>query len=91
MPRFVYIPDEVAKKIFLLRTQGLSYERISIETGVTINIIRNRLGKMRVTPSSKISDAPLLIKKKPIQVRNKYDYLLDEKICHGKMYNEYKR
>lgn len=95
MARFTFVPEEVLSKIKAMYNQGYSYETIRRETGVSINIIRNRLGKTPTPPSSgkKTGGRPhsRAIVIPIIRKVNKYDHLFEEPKCRGMMYEDYLR
>lgn len=69
--------------------QGFSYSTISIETGISVNVIRNRLGRTKDNPAvgKRMYFTPVI--EKPVTKINKYDHLFEEPVSKGKMYEEY--
>lgn len=84
-----------------MEAQKCRYVDISRETGLSINIIRNRLGKTRnpiATNRPRGNKSKILISSsqdaQPILPQSKsrpgkYNHILNEKRCQGKMYEEY--
>lgn len=77
--------------------QGYGYNKISIETKVSANVIRNRLGKTKDKvainrPRGTYKYRPIFTRPTPlITYKGKYDHLLEEPINQGKMYADYQR
>lgn len=93
MGKFVVIDDILLTKVVTMYDQGYSYHQISLETDLSVNVIRNRLGKTRDDLTlnrprggrPKGTQPPPLITYSP----HRYDYLLDEPTNQGKMYADY--
>lgn len=89
MGQYLILPDVLLKKIEDMFLQGYAYEQISLETGVTVNIIRNRLGRTKEKSTGQHSRGIHFVNVKITPVANKYDYKFEEKKCEGRMYNQY--
>ncbi len=76
-------------KIQSMYQQGFPYSSINIETGVSVNVIRNRVGKTKDAPSTGRRMYFRPVENKPINKPHKYDHLFEEPRAQGKMYEEY--
>lgn len=70
-----------------MHEQGFPMTLICKETGLSMNIVRNRLGKTGAIASGKKRGFQSW--KEKMKKQGKYDYKFEEKICQGKMYSDY--
>lgn len=82
MPKKQVIPDMILERMYSMYGQGFNFKTISIETGYSPLLVACRIREEGVKINKRIAN--------PIKA-GKYDHLFEEKICEGKMYNQYKK
>ena len=93
MGKFVHLDGFTLNKIRQMHIQGYGYKAIAIETKITENVVRNRLGKTKTIVASNRprggTAKAKLERERARQYAHRYDHLLYEKINQGKNYAEY--
>lgn len=82
MPKRQVLTEKQINKIQLLRLRNFSYSKICLNLSITQHAVRKHCSHIKTTKKFTV-----LIK--PNYKFNKYDHLLEEPVCQGKMYKDY--